>query len=92
MPPPAGAIRGLLQLPGVEEEVALIGIHHRGKLYELNPRDSELAWEVDPWGRCVSCSAAPDGAAAALKANSLACDTLTGHPCDTLPAMAQWCL
>ncbi|GAB4820510.1 hypothetical protein N2152v2_007556 [Parachlorella kessleri] len=46
-----GAIRGLLQVPGVQENVGLIGIHHRGKLYELNPRDSELSWEVDPWGR-----------------------------------------
>lgn len=47
----AGAIRGLLQMPGIQEDVGLIGIHHRGKLYELNPRDSQLEWEVDPWGR-----------------------------------------
>lgn len=37
----------------MQEDVGLIGIHHGGRLYELNPRDSELGWEVDPWGRCV---------------------------------------
>lgn len=42
----------------MEEDVGLIGIHHRGRLYELNPRDSELRWEVDPWGRWVRPSTA----------------------------------
>lgn len=45
------ARRGLLQLPGVQEDVGLIGIHHGGVFYELNVRDSEVEWEVEPWGR-----------------------------------------
>jgi tocopherol cyclase len=46
-----GARRGLLQLPGVQEDVGMIGVHHGGRFYELNVRDSAVAWEVAPWGR-----------------------------------------
>ena len=46
-----GARRGLLQLPGVLEDVGIVGIHHAGRLYELNARDSAVSWEVEPWGR-----------------------------------------
>ena len=48
-----GAQRGVLLLPGVEENVGLIGIHHRGAFYELNIRDSEIRWTVSPWGRWI---------------------------------------
>ena len=33
----AGARRGVLNLPGVEEDVGLIGIHWRGRFIELVP-------------------------------------------------------
>jgi tocopherol cyclase len=46
-----GARRGLLQLPGVLEDVGLIGIHHQGAFYELNVKDSEIEWDVQPWGQ-----------------------------------------
>lgn len=45
-----GARRGLLQIPGIQEDVGMIGIHHQGVLYELNVRDSAVSWDVDPWG------------------------------------------
>jgi len=45
-----GARRGLLQLPGVQEDVGMIGIHHQGTFYELNVRDSAVKWCVSGWG------------------------------------------
>lgn len=45
-----GARRGLLQVPGVMEDVGMIGIHHQGKFYELNVKDSTVKWDVAPWG------------------------------------------
>lgn len=48
-----GARRGLLQVPGFQEDVGMIGIHHNGTFYELNVKDSEVRWEVEPWGRWV---------------------------------------
>jgi hypothetical protein len=52
-----GARRGLMQLP-VQEDVGLVGIHHQGKFYDLTPKDSEISWDVDPWGRwaCAVCA------------------------------------
>ena len=47
----AGARRGILKLPGVEEDVGLIGIHWQGKFIELVPWNAEVSWEVEPWGR-----------------------------------------
>ncbi|HEY9639478.1 MAG TPA: tocopherol cyclase family protein [Coleofasciculaceae cyanobacterium] len=32
------------------ESVAMIGIHHRGKFYEFVPWNSEVNWEIHPWG------------------------------------------
>ncbi|GLC34906.1 hypothetical protein PLESTF_000216600 [Pleodorina starrii] len=48
-----GARRGLvLGLPGVEEDVGLIGVHLQGgEFVELVPWNSDLEWDVDPWGR-----------------------------------------
>ncbi|GFR52594.1 hypothetical protein Agub_g15190, partial [Astrephomene gubernaculifera] len=53
-----GARRGLLVgLPGVEEDVGLLGLHlpphlagGGGEFVELVPWNSELEWEVSPWG------------------------------------------
>ncbi|HBL58567.1 MAG TPA: tocopherol cyclase [Cyanobacteria bacterium UBA8803] len=32
------------------ESVALIGIHYRGKFYEFVPWNSEVSWQIQPWG------------------------------------------
>ncbi|CAK0735183.1 hypothetical protein CVIRNUC_000540 [Coccomyxa viridis] len=45
-----GARRGLLQLPGVEEDVGMVGIHWRGQFIELVPWNGEVQWDVEPWG------------------------------------------
>lgn len=33
------------------ESVAMIGIHHQGKFYEFVPWNSQVHWEIQPWGR-----------------------------------------
>ena len=47
----AGARRGILNIPGVEEDVGLIGIHWQGKFIELVPWNSAVSWEIAPWGQ-----------------------------------------
>jgi hypothetical protein len=42
----AGATRGILGLPGIEEDVGMIGLHHAGVFYELVPWTGEVQWEV----------------------------------------------
>lgn len=32
------------------ESVAMVGIHHQGKFYEFVPWNSEVHWQIDPWG------------------------------------------
>lgn len=48
-----GARRGLvLGVQGVEEDVGLIGVHlENGDFVEMVPWNSDLKWDVDPWGR-----------------------------------------
>ena len=54
----AGARRGILNIPGVEEDVGLIGIHWQGKFIELVPWNAEVSWEIAPWGQWkVRCTA-----------------------------------
>jgi tocopherol cyclase len=33
------------------ESVAMIGIHYRGKFYEFVPWNSQVHWEIAPWGK-----------------------------------------
>ncbi|HEY9865984.1 MAG TPA: tocopherol cyclase family protein [Candidatus Obscuribacterales bacterium] len=33
------------------ESVALIGIHYQGKFYEFVPWNSEVSWQIEPWGK-----------------------------------------
>lgn len=33
------------------ESVAMIGIHYQGKFYEFVPWNSEVKWQIQPWGR-----------------------------------------
>ncbi|NJR65446.1 MAG: tocopherol cyclase [Leptolyngbyaceae cyanobacterium CRU_2_3] len=42
-----GGRRGIL---GWMESVAMIGIHYRGKFYEFAPWNSQVNWEINPWG------------------------------------------
>jgi tocopherol cyclase len=42
-----GGRRGVL---GRMEEVAMMGIHHRGQFYEFAPWNSQVHWQIDPWG------------------------------------------
>lgn len=42
----AGALRGILGLPGYQETVGMIGLHHQGAFYELVPWKGEIDWEV----------------------------------------------
>jgi tocopherol cyclase len=33
------------------ESVAMVGLHYRGKFYEFVPWNSEVYWDILPWGR-----------------------------------------
>jgi tocopherol cyclase len=33
------------------ESVAMIGIHYQGKFYEFVPWNSQVEWDIEPWGR-----------------------------------------
>jgi tocopherol cyclase len=33
------------------ESVAMIGLHYQGKFYEFVPWNSQVDWEIQPWGR-----------------------------------------
>lgn len=33
------------------ESVAMIGLHYQGKFYEFVPWNSQVHWEIEPWGR-----------------------------------------
>jgi len=33
------------------ESVAMIGVHYQGKFYEFVPWNSQVTWDIDPWGK-----------------------------------------
>ena len=33
------------------ESVAMIGLHYRGKFYEFVPWNSQVSWDIQPWGK-----------------------------------------
>ena len=41
---------GIRQVLWWEEEVALIGIHYLDKFYEFAPWNSQVSWQIEPWG------------------------------------------
>ncbi|MBE9144741.1 tocopherol cyclase family protein [Planktothrix mougeotii] len=45
-----GGQRGVLWW---SESVALVGIHYQGKFYEFVPWNSQVHWEIEPWGKWV---------------------------------------
>ncbi|KAH7288283.1 hypothetical protein KP509_31G020300 [Ceratopteris richardii] len=46
----AGGGRRYLPLAGRYEEVAMVGVHYDGKLYEFVPWSGPVEWEITPWG------------------------------------------
>lgn len=44
----AGGERKVL---GWFEEVAMIGIHYQGQFYEFVPWNSQVSWQIEPWGK-----------------------------------------
>ena len=50
-----GARRGILQLPGVEEDVGMIGIHWRGQFIEMVPWNGEV--QASPLSKQLLCHA-----------------------------------
>lgn len=42
---------GIRQVLWWQEEVALIGIHYQGKFYEFAPWNSQVSWQIAPWGK-----------------------------------------
>ena len=47
-----GARRGLLGVPGLEEDVGMVGVHlPDGRFLELTPWAGDVEWSADAWGR-----------------------------------------
>ena len=42
---------GIRQVLWWQEEVALVGIHYQGKFYEFAPWNSQVSWQIEPWGK-----------------------------------------
>ncbi|MEO1690722.1 MAG: tocopherol cyclase family protein [Cyanobacteria bacterium J06631_6] len=42
---------GIRQVLWWTEEVCLIGIHYQGKFYEFAPWNSQVSWQIQPWGQ-----------------------------------------
>lgn len=45
-----GGRRSLPGFPNTYEEVAMVGVHYDGKLFEFVPWNGVVEWEVSPWG------------------------------------------
>ncbi len=45
------AVAGRRKVLSWLESVALIGLHYQGKFYEFAPWNSQVKWQVEPWGR-----------------------------------------
>lgn len=46
----AGGGRRYLPVTGLYEEVAMVGVHYGGKLYEFVPWNGPVEWEISSWG------------------------------------------
>ncbi|MGK7943689.1 MAG: tocopherol cyclase family protein [Microcystaceae cyanobacterium] len=42
---------GKRQVLGLFEDVAMIGIHYQGQFYEFVPWNSQVSWQIEPWGK-----------------------------------------
>lgn len=45
-----GGRRYLPVVPGLYEDVAMVGVHYEGKFYEFVPWSGPVQWEISPWG------------------------------------------
>ncbi|WP_036485872.1 tocopherol cyclase family protein [Myxosarcina sp. GI1] len=45
------AVGGIRDVLWWQEEVGLIGIHYQGQFYEFAPGNSQISWQVQPWGK-----------------------------------------
>ena len=44
------AVGGVRQVLWGEELVGMIGIHYQGQFIEFMPSDSQISWQIQPWG------------------------------------------
>ena len=44
------AVGGIRQVLWWEELVGMIGIHYQGQFIEFMPEDSQISWQIQPWG------------------------------------------
>ncbi len=44
------AAGGIRQVLNWQESVGIIGLHYQGKFYEFNRDNSQLSWQIKPWG------------------------------------------
>ncbi|MEA5535984.1 tocopherol cyclase family protein [Crocosphaera sp. XPORK-15E] len=45
------AVGGIREVFGWTESVGLIGLHYQGKFYQFKRENSQLSWQIKPWGR-----------------------------------------
>lgn len=45
------AAGGIRQVLWWSEEVAMVGIHYQGNFYEFAPWNSQVNWQIEPWGK-----------------------------------------
>ncbi|MEM8779725.1 MAG: tocopherol cyclase family protein [Cyanobacteria bacterium P01_G01_bin.49] len=45
------AAGGIREIFGFHDSVGLIGLHYRGKFYEFTRDNSQLSWQIQPWGK-----------------------------------------
>ena len=43
-------VGGIRQIPWGQETVGLVGIHYQDKFYEFAPWNSQIHWQIEPWG------------------------------------------
>ncbi|MGK7957915.1 MAG: tocopherol cyclase family protein, partial [Crocosphaera sp.] len=47
------AAGGIRQVLSWQESVGMIGLHYQGKFYEFNRDNSQLSWQIKPWGSWI---------------------------------------
>lgn len=51
---------GIRQVLWWQESVALVGIHYQGKFYEFAPWNSQISWQIEPWGKWCMQAKSPE--------------------------------
>ncbi len=47
------AAGGIRQVFNWQESIGIIGIHYQGKFYEFSRENSQLSWQIKPWGNWI---------------------------------------